>query len=114
MSNKNKNKTGIIFSTNPNFQFQFEGTMEQGSLPPSQQNLRIWLEKNHRGGKEVTIIKNFVGSLKDLESLCKEIKTKCGTGGSVKESEILIQGDQRKKIADFLTTKGYKFKLAGA
>jgi translation initiation factor 1 len=114
MSNKNKNRSGIIFSTNPDFTYQVDETQEQETLPPEQQNLRIWLEKNHRGGKEVSVIRNFVGSEKDMENLCKEIKTKCGTGGSVKEGEILIQGDQRKKISEYLTKAGYRFKLAGA
>lgn len=113
MSNKNKHKTGIVYSTNPDFSYQQNENEELEILPPAQQNLRIWLEKNHRGGKEVTVIKNFVGNEDVMQNLCKDIKTKCGTGGSVKNGEILIQGDQRKKISEYLQKAGYKFKLAG-
>lgn len=114
MSNKNKHKTSIVYSTNPDFSYQQNENEELETLPPTQQNLRIWLEKNHRGGKEVTVIKNFVGNEDAMQSLCKDIKTKCGTGGSVKNGEILIQGDQRKKISEYLQKTGYKFKLAGS
>jgi translation initiation factor 1 len=113
MSNKNKHKSGIIFSTNPDFVFQSAEPEHEETLRPAQQNLRIWLEKNHRGGKEVTVIKNFIGSEDAMLALCKAIKTRCGTGGSVKDGNILIQGDQRNKISDYLTKEGYKFKLAG-
>lgn len=115
MSNKNKNKQGVVYSTDPDFQYNNSRRGEEiKNIPPAQQNLRVWLEKNHRGGKEASVIRNFIGSEDEQEALCKLIKTKCGTGGSVKEGEIIIQGDQRKKIADLLTALGYKFKLAGA
>lgn len=112
MSKKSKDKFGFVFSTDPDFKFEKEGG-KQDTLPPQQQDLRVWLEKNHRGGKTACVIKNFVGSEEDLEKLGKELKTKCGTGGSVKDGEIIIQGDQRKKLGEILAKLGYKFKLAG-
>lgn len=114
MSNKNKNKNGLVYSTNPDFKLNHDEQENELQTPePAKQNLRIWLEKNQRGGKEVSVIRNFIGTDEAMEKLCKEIKTKCGTGGSVKENEIIIQGDQRKKISEILTKLGYKFKLAG-
>lgn len=110
---KNKiNLSGLVFSTDPNFKMP-EDQNSETTLPPKQQDLRIWLEKNHRGGKTASVIKNFVGTSADLETLCREIKTKCGTGGSAKEGEIIIQGDHRKKIGEILQKMGYHFKMAG-
>ncbi|MEZ5014010.1 MAG: translation initiation factor [Chitinophagales bacterium] len=113
MSNKNKRRDGVVYSTDPDFTYRDSGNNEQETLTPAQQELRIWLEKNHRGGKEASVIRNFVGTQADMEALCKLLKTKCGTGGSAKDGEIIIQGDQRKKIAEILQKEGYRFKLAG-
>lgn len=113
MSKKQKNNSGLVYSTDPDFKLPQHDTENTGSLLPGKQDLRIWLEKNHRGGKEVSVIRNFVGTEEEMEKLCKELKTKCGTGGSVKFGEIIIQGDQRKKIGEILTKSGYKFKMAG-
>lgn len=112
MAKKNTNKSGFVFSTDPDFKFN-EETDDQNSLLPNQQDLRVWLEKNHRGGKTASVIKNFIGINEELEKLGKELKTKCGTGGTVKDGEIIIQGDHRKKIGDILSKMGYKFKFAG-
>jgi translation initiation factor 1 len=112
MAKQKLNLSGLVFSTDPNFKIP-ENNDESNALPPQQQDLRIWLEKNHRGGKTASVIKNFVGKEEDLENLCRELKTKCGTGGSAKDGEIIIQGDHRKKIGEILTKLGYKFKLAG-
>ncbi|MFI5171268.1 MAG: translation initiation factor [Chitinophagales bacterium] len=112
MPKKNSDKSGFVFSTDPDFKFQNEKD-EQQTLPPQQQDLRIWLEKNHRGGKTASVIKNFIGSDADIEKLGKELKVKCGTGGSVKDGEIIIQGDHRKKIGEILGKMGYKWKMAG-
>jgi translation initiation factor 1 len=113
MPNKKKGN-GVVFSTDPNFDYQADEPSEADTLPPHQQNLRIWLEKNGRGGKQLSLIKGFVGKTADLEALAKLLKNKCGTGGSVKEGEILIQGDCRDKILLILTQEGYKAKKAGA
>lgn len=109
---KNKNQqNGIVYSTSKTFSYQNEESeTEQETLLPEKQNLRVFIEKNHRGGKTVTLVKGFIGKVKDLELLGKELKVKCGTGGSVKDGEILIQGDVRNKVLEYLTQKGYKAK----
>jgi translation initiation factor 1 len=112
MSKKKKLKD-IVYSTNPNYQYKYEDDEETETLPPSQQLLKIHLEKKHRGGKTVNIIKDFIGTEDDLKNLGKLLKSKCGTGGSVKNSEIIIQGDFRIKIIEILTKEGYKTKKVG-
>ena len=113
MSNKNKNKSGIIYSTNPNYQPGEENKIHHtSSLPPQQQDLRVWLERKG-GGKVATIVKGFIGSDYDLTELGRLLKSKCGVGGTAKEGEILIQGDHRDKVIALLITSGYKAKKAG-
>lgn len=103
---------GLVYSTNRNL--PQEEIEKELTLENSKQDLRIWLEKNHRGGKIATVIKGFVGTPEDLESLAKKLKSKCGTGGSAKDGHIIIQGDHRDKILDILLKEGFKAKKAGS
>lgn len=98
---------GLMYSTDPDFEFQSEHE-EADTLPPQQQKLMIRLETKQRGGKKATLVSRFVGKNKDLENLAKAIKNHCGTGGSIVDGEILIQGDQVQKVKTFLQSKGYK------
>lgn len=109
MSKKNQaDKNGFVFSTNPNFNFEEEVIEEQNTLKPEQQKLRLRLDTKQRAGKVVTLVENFIGLKTDAEILGKELKNYCGTGGSVKDFEILVQGDQRDKALQFFLKKGYK------
>jgi translation initiation factor 1 len=109
-----KRRDGIVYSTNPDFHYDESGKgSEKATLPPQQQMLYVWKDSKARKGKTVTLIKGFVGTTTDLEALSVEIKRSCGTGGSVKNGEIIIQGDFRDKVLDLLTVKGYKSKKAG-
>ena len=112
MSKKAK-PTGIVYSTNPHYNYLLEGSAEPVTLPPQQQNLRVMLDKKSRGGKQVTLITGFVGTQNDLVVLGRLLKSKCGVGGSAKDNEILIQGDFRTKVMELITKAGYKAKLAG-
>lgn len=113
MAAKNKNKIDVVYSTNPNFQFQSDEEEEQITLPAKDQNLRVSIDRKQRKGKEVTLITGFIGSEDDLNVLGKELKQKCGVGGSVKDGEIIIQGNHAKKILELLLKQGYKAKQIG-
>ena len=102
-----KERLNIVYSTNPDFQYSTDEKEEIDTLPKQQQKLRVSIEKNHRGGKTVTLVKNFVGNEEDMKELGKLLKTRCGVGGSVKEGEILIQGDFKEKIIELLKKEGY-------
>lgn len=110
---KQKNKLGVVYSTNPDFQYSYDIAEDRETLPPQQQNLIIMLDSRNRKGKQVTLIKGFVGNQNDILKLAKELKTFCGSGGSVKNGEILIQGDFREKVLHYMLNKGYKAKISG-
>ena len=102
-----KHAVGVVYSTNPDFQYQYDDEPEADTLPHSQQKLRARIERNHRGGKVVTLVTGFVGSDDDLQALGKMLKTKCGVGGSAKDGEIIIQGDHRPRLLEILKAEGY-------
>lgn len=107
MGKKNKSdKHGFVYSTDPNFHFEQEDS-DIVTLPPAQQKLKIKLDTKQRAGKAVTLIEGFIGKDEDLQDLGKKLKTICGTGGSAKEGEIIIQGDQREKVLQWLKKNGY-------
>lgn len=102
-----KDRLNIVYSTNPDFKYENAEEEETETLPLNQQKLRISIEKKGRGGKTVTLIKGFIGNDEDLKELAKILKTKCGVGGSVKDKEIIIQGDFKQRIIELLKTEGY-------
>ncbi|MBN2746918.1 MAG: translation initiation factor [Bacteroidales bacterium] len=112
MKKQNRKTDGIVYSTNPNYIFEDEENTAS-TLPPDQQQLKIWLEKGGRGGKVASVVKGFIGTEDDLKDLAAKLKNKLGTGGSAKDNEIIIQGDHRDKILNLLTSTGYKAKKAG-
>ena len=102
-----KARLNVVYSTNPDYQYENEKIEEAETLPKNQQKLRVSMEKKGRGGKTVTLIKGFVGNEDDLKELGKLLKTKCGVGGSVKDEEIIIQGDFKQRIIELLKAEGY-------
>ena len=110
--NKKKDISGVVYSTNQNYDYSYDDEQEEETLPPNEQDLRIVLDRK-KGGKVVTKITDFIGIKEDLKTLGKELKTHCGVGGTVKNDDILIQGDFRDKILALLLKKGYKAKKKG-
>ncbi len=104
---KNKGKVGVVYSTNPNYQYEYDEPQSIETLPASQQKLRVRIERNGRGGKTVTIVDKFVGTDTDLEALGKTLKTRCVVGGIAKEGQIIIQGDFRDRVVALLQDLGY-------
>ena len=112
MGKRKKNKIGVMYSTNPNYDFEFE--QEEETLTAENQYLEVWIDKKHRGGKVATLVKGFVGSEANLKALGKLIKSKCGVGGSAKDGVIIIQGNIREKVIEILEKEGYNYKRVGS
>lgn len=108
-----KKRDGVVYSTSDQFEYQIEGDSASEILLPSQQNLKILLDKKSRAGKQVTLVAGFLGSDEDLKELGKLLKNKCGVGGTSKDGEILIQGDVRDKVVQILQEAGFKAKKSG-
>ena len=102
-----KKRIGVVYSTNPDYEYSDDSQEESDTLPKNQQKLRLNMERAGRGGKTVTLVKGFVGSDKDINALCKLLKQKCGVGGSVKDGEIIIQGDHRQRLVEILKKEGF-------
>ena len=108
-----KERLNVVYSTNPNFQYETETSNELETLTKQQQKLYVSIDRKLRGGKEVTLVEGFIGLEEDLKELGKTLKTKCGVGGSVKEGEIIIQGNFKEKVAELLIKEGYQVKKKG-
>ncbi len=113
MSKSKKNRIDVVYSTNPNYDYDYEGDTEEDTLPPNEQELIALIDRKMRKGKVVTLITNFVGTENDLKDLGKLLKTKCGVGGSTKDGEILLQGEVREKAVKLLIELGYNVKKSG-
>ena len=102
-----KKRIGVVYSTNPDYEYSDDSQEESDTLPKNQQKMRLNMERAGRGGKTVTLVKGFVGSKEDITALSKLLKQKCGVGGSVKDGEIIIQGDHRQRLVEILKKEGF-------
>lgn len=109
-----KSRLGMVYSTDPDFNYATEERQQAELLPPARQQLRVWLDRRQRAGKVVTIVRGFVGPDEALQELARLLKTRCGVGGAAKEGEILIQGDHRDRVVELLIRSGYGCKKAGS
>ena len=105
-----KSRLGVVYSTNPDFQYEQEAEEEAETLAPGKQRLIVRIDRRQRAGKQVTLVEGFVGKSEDLAALAKTLKTKCGVGGTAKDGEITIQGDLRDKVTALLQSMGYNAK----
>ena len=110
MDNDWKQRLGVVYSTNPDFQYETAREEEAETLPPARQWLIVGIDRRNRGGKQVTLITGFVGTADDLKELARTLKTRCGVGGGAKDGEITIQGDFRDKVVELLKGLGYNAK----
>lgn len=110
MENDWKKRLGALYSTDPNFEYEYEQKEEEAAVEPSKQKLIVAIDRRNRGGKQVTLVTGFKGPQSALEELGRELKKKIGVGGSAKDGEITIQGDFRDKVVEILISKGYKAK----
>ena len=108
--NQHKGRSGVVYSTSDDFNYQYEGDEAAETLPPDKQKLKVLLDSKGRAGKTVTVVSGFVGKAEDLEDLGKKLKNKLGVGGSVKDGEVLLQGDFRVRLVPLLNELGYKAK----
>jgi|SRR5690554_1468908 len=113
MKKKDNRRSEVVYSTNPDFEYDNEEGLEEETLPNNQQLLYVSIDRKQRKGKDVTLVEGFVGTDDDLKDLAKQLKSACGVGGSAKDGEILIQGNHRDKVLDILNTKGYRTKRKG-
>lgn len=113
MDNDWKKRLGMVYSTDPDFQYETGKEEEAETPPPEQQQLYVSLDKKNRKGKKVTLVEGFVGNRDDLKELARELKSSCGVGGSVSDGQILIQGDFRDRVVHMLEDKGFKVKRSG-
>ncbi len=108
-----KNRKNVVYSTNPDFQYDYDEDQQEETLDPEDQLLYVSIDRKQRGGKEVTLVEGFVGSNDDLKDLGKLLKSKCGVGGAVKDGNIMVQGKFKDKVADLLEKEGYRVKKKG-
>lgn len=108
-----KSRLNVVYSTNPDFKYETKQDEVPQTLPPAQQELRVWLDRKLKGGKQATIVRGFIGTAADLKELAAMLKSRCGVGGTAKDGEIIIQGDFRDRVTDLLVKAGYKAKKAG-
>lgn len=110
---KNKKRKDVVYSTNPDFDYNYDGDEEEETLEPSEQHLKVMIDRKQRKGKEVTLVTGFIGTDEDLKELGKSLKQKCGVGGSAKDGEIIVQGNQIQKVMELLQSAGYNVKKSG-
>lgn len=110
MNDNRKKRINVVYSTNPDFSYEYDQEEVPATLAPERQNLRVVTDTKQRKGKTVTLVQGFIGSSDDLETLARLLKNKCGTGGSAKDGEILIQGDVKEKVLALLRDAGYRVK----
>lgn len=110
MGKNKKDRLGIVFSTNPDFDYEYDDQDDEETLEPADQQLRVHIEKKGRKGKPVSVVTGFVGTPDDLAALAKQLKVKCGVGGSAKDGEIVLQGTMKEKVVKTLVGLGYRAK----